>query len=79
MNPEISTEGKLDPRPPRYLQLPFDASSVVHVVSYRVESKKPRKWQFWRSEKVKFNLAVLTADSRFYIVDPDNLTLTEKY
>lgn len=79
MNEIPLTESTLAPRPPRYIQLPFDASSVVNVTTYRVESKKYPRWQFWRSEKIKFNLAILTADSRFYILDPDNLTLTEKY
>ena len=78
----IDTSGAPQPRKPMevdWVQLPFDASSVVNVTTYRVESKKYPRWQFWRSEKIKFNLAILTADSRFYILDPDELTLTEKY
>lgn len=51
---------------------------VVNVQPYRVEGLKPPKWQFWRSEKIKYNLAVLTNSGRFFILDPDNLTLEEK-
>lgn len=51
---------------------------VVNVQPYRVETSKPAKWQFWRKELIKYNLAVLTNAHRFFILDPDNLTLEEK-
>lgn len=60
-----------------FVQLP-GAPKVVNVTAYRVQYRKIPKWQFWRTEKVKVNLAVLTEDGRFYIVDPDNLTVEEK-
>lgn len=60
-----------------FIQLP-EGQEIVKVQPYRVETKKPARWQFWRSEKIKYNLAVLTATGRFYIVDPDNLTVEEK-
>lgn len=51
---------------------------IVNVQPYRVETAKPARWQFWRKEKIKYNLAVLTNAHRFFIVDPDNLTFEEK-
>ena len=60
-----------------FVELP-DKQKVVHVTAYRVEYKKIPKWQFWRTEKVKTNLAVLTDSGRFYIIDPDNITVEEK-
>lgn len=67
MNPEI----------PNYIDLPNNPT-VVSVTAYRVQYRKIPRWQFWRTEKVKVNLAVLTDTGRFFIVDPDNLTLEEK-
>jgi hypothetical protein len=64
------------PLPP-FIDLP-DNPTVVSVTAYRVEYRKIPKWQFWRTEKVKVNLAVLTDTGRFFIVDPDNLTVEEK-
>lgn len=63
--------------PDQYLQLP-EGEIVVNVQPYRVEGAKPPRWQFWRSEKIKYNLAVLTNTGRFFVIDPDNFTLEEK-
>jgi len=63
--------------PLEYLQLP-EGEVVVNVQPYRVETAKPARWQFWRNEIIKFNIAVLTNSGRFFIIDPDNLTLEEK-
>lgn len=69
------------PRPRRsvleWLQLP-EGEIVVSVQAYRVETKKPRKWQFWAKEHIKYNLAALTNTGRFFIIDPDNFTVEEK-
>lgn len=51
---------------------------VVNVQPYRVETAKPARWQFWRKETIKYNLAILTNQHRFFILDPDNITLEEK-
>lgn len=59
------------------IKLP-DNQVAINVQPYRVEGLKPPKWQFWRSEKIKYNLGVLTDQGRFYVIDPDNLTLEEK-
>lgn len=66
-------------RPPykSVIELPY-GQTVAHVTAYRVEYRKIPKWQFWRTEKVKVNLAVLTDQGRFYIVDPDEITVEEK-
>lgn len=60
-----------------FLQLP-EGESVVNVQPFRVETTKPAKWQFWRKELVKYNLAILTNNGRFFVVDPNNLTIEEK-
>ena len=65
--------------PTNYVDLPtIEGETIANVIAYRVEYRKIPKWQFWRTEKVKVNLAVLTTNGRFYIVDPDNLTVNEK-
>ena len=51
---------------------------VVNVQPYRVTTKKPRKWQFWAKEDIKYNLAILTNQHRFFILDPDTVSLEEK-
>lgn len=79
---DIATDGAPQPRPPRqpvFVDLPLrEGEVVVNVQPYRVEGKKPRKWQFWAKEKIKYNLAVLTNLHRFFILDPDAITLEEK-
>lgn len=60
-----------------YLQLPQD-ELVINSVAYRVEGLKPPRWQFWRSEKIKYNVLVMTNAGRLYNVDPDNFTIEEK-
>jgi hypothetical protein len=59
------------------IQLPDD-QKVINIQPYRVEGLKPPRWQFWRSEKIKYNIAVLTDQGRFYVIDPDNLEMEEK-
>lgn len=70
------------PFPPRrsvFIDLPLrEGEVIVSIQPYRTESKKPRKWQFWAKEKVKVNFGVLTNAHRFFIVDPDAVTLEEK-
>ena len=80
MNPEISTEGAPQPRPPMYIDLSFlrEGEEIINVQTYRVETKKPRKWQFWMKEHIKFNFMLLTNARRLFIVDPDALTVQEK-
>lgn len=75
---ELSLDGQSGVQAQKYIDLPFDVSTVVNVTIYRVEGLKPPRWQFWRSEKIKMNLMVLTSTGRLYIVDPDNLTIYEK-
>ena len=79
---EIATDNAPQPRPPRHspiIDLPLREGEVeVNVQPYRVETKKPRKWQFWAKEHIKYNLAVLTNSHRFFILDPDKITLEEK-
>lgn len=70
------------PFPPRtlaedWLQLP-EGEVVINSVAYRVEGLKPPRWQFWRSEKIKYNALVMTNHGRMFVVDPDNFTLEEK-
>lgn len=61
------------------IQLPLlDGEQVRSTQLYRVDTKIPRKWQFWLRERVKFNIAVMTTYSRFFIIDPDNITVREK-
>lgn len=61
------------------IQLPLvEGEVIVSYQIYRVETKKPRRWMFWQKEHIKFNCAVLTNANRFFIVDPDNLTVEEK-
>lgn len=60
-----------------YLQLPAD-EIVVNSVAYQVQHHKPRKWQFWRSENIKYNVLVMTNKGRLFNVDPDNFTIEEK-
>lgn len=60
-----------------YLQLPAD-EIVVNSVAYQVEHKKPRRWQFWRSEFIKYNVLVMTNRGRLFNVDPDNFTIDER-
>lgn len=67
----------MNPETPAFIDLPGNPT-VVSTTAYRVEYRKIPKWQFWRTEKVKVNLAVLTDTGRFFIVDPDNLTVEEK-
>lgn len=73
------SEPTVQPRRPStlFVQLP-DNPKVLQVVPYRVEGKRYAKWKFWRNEKIKYNLAVLVEGGRFYIVDPDALTVQEK-
>ena len=80
MNPEITTDGAPQPRPPKYVDLSFlrEGEEIVNVQTYRVETKVPRKWRFWTKEVIKFNFGVLTNANRFFIIDPDNLTVQEK-
>lgn len=80
MNPQIATDSALQPRPPRYIDMSFlrPGEEIINVQTYRVETKKPRKWQFWSKEHIKFNFMVMTNLQRIYIIDPDNLTLEEK-
>lgn len=80
MNPEIATEGAPQPRPPMYIDLSFlrEGEEIINVQTYRVETKKPRKWQFWTKEHIKFNFMVLTNARRVFIIDPDALTVQEK-
>lgn len=80
MNPEIATDGAPQPRPPMYIDLSFlrEGEEIVNVQTYRVETNVPRKWRFWTKEKIKFNFGVLTNSNRFFIIDPDELTITEK-
>lgn len=73
----MNNEQPKRPSPIEWLQLP-QGEVVVNVQPYRVETAKPARWQFWRKETIKFNLAVLTNSGRFFILDPDNLTLEEK-
>lgn len=67
----------MNPETPQFIDLPNNPN-VVSVTAFRVQYRKIPKWQFWRTEKVKVNLAVLTDTGRFFIVDPDNLTVEEK-
>ena len=80
MREEIMVPDYPMPRPPMHIDLSFllEGEEVINVQTYRVEGLKPPKWQFWRSEKIKFNLAVLTNKSRFFILDPANLMIEEK-
>jgi hypothetical protein len=80
MNPEISTDGAPQPRPPMYIDLSFlrEGEEIINVQTYRVETKKPRRWQFWAKEHIKFNFMLLTNARRLFIVDPDALTIQEK-
>lgn len=70
----------MNPQPLAYIDLPFlrEGEAVVNVQAYRVETKVPRKWRFWTKEIIKFNFGVLTNANRFFIIDPDNLTVQEK-
>lgn len=73
-------EQSISPRRPSvfdFVQLP-DGEVVVNVQPYRVESVRYPRWKFWRNEKIKYNLAVLTTRGRFFIIDPDALTVEEK-
>lgn len=65
----------MNPRP--YIQLP-EGQTIRQAIAYRVEYKKIPKWQFWRNEKAKTNIAVITDQGRFYVFDPDNITIEEK-
>lgn len=80
MNPEIATDGVLQPRTPVYLDLSFlrPGEDIVNIQTYRVETKVPRRWRFWTKEHIKYNLAVLTNQHRFFIVDPDAMTVEER-
>lgn len=91
MNPEIATDGAPQPRPPMdvsrfqsvppvYIDLSFlrPGEEIVNIQTYRVETKVPRRWRFWTKEVIKFNFGVLTNANRFFIIDPDNLTVQEK-
>lgn len=64
---------------PEPISLPlFEGEAVVSYQVYRVETKVPRRWQFWAKEHIKYNLAALTNQHRFFIVDPDAMTVEEK-
>jgi len=65
------------PRVRPFIELPY-GQTIRQAIAFRVEYKKIPKWQFWRSEKVKTNIAVITDQGRFYIIDPDNITVEEK-
>ena len=80
MNPEIATDNTPQPRSPMYIDLSFlrEGEEIINVQTYRVETKKPRKWQFWAKEHIKFNFMLLTNARRLFIVDPDALTVQEK-
>lgn len=69
----------MNPRPSinDYLQLP-QGELVINSVAYRVEGKKPPRWMFWRSEKIKYNVLVMTNTGRLFNVDPDNFTIDER-
>lgn len=68
------------PRAPMHIDLSFlrEGEEIISVQTYRVEMKKPRKWQFWVKERIKFNFMLLTNYRRLFIVDPDALTVYEK-
>lgn len=70
----------LQPRPPMYIDLSFlrEGEEIINIQTYRVETKKPRKWMFWQRQKIKFNFMALTNYRRVYIIDPDALTVHEK-
>lgn len=77
--PPIVTEPTVQPRPSVFIDIPLrEGEVIVNVQSYRVETKKPAKWEFWAKEKVKMNFGVLTSGHRFFIVDPDAVTIEEK-
>lgn len=70
----------MNPLPPKYIDLSFlrPGEEIVNVQTYRVETKVPRRWRFWTKEVIKFNFGVLTNANRFFIIDPDSLTVQEK-
>ena len=69
-----------EPRPSIFIDLPLrEGEVVVNIQPYRVESQKPRKWEFWKKETIKMKFGVLTSAHRFFIVDPDAVTVEEKY
>lgn len=78
--PQIATDGAVQPRAPLHLDLSFlrEGEEITLVNMYRVETKKPRKWQFWVKEHIKFNFMLLTNARRVFILDPDALTIQEK-
>lgn len=59
------------------IQLP-EGQTIHQAIAYRVPYTKYPRWQFWRTEKVKTNIAVMTDQGHFYIFDPDEITLEEK-
>jgi hypothetical protein len=76
---EIVTEGAPQPRPAKTIPIDLpDGQKVYQVISFPVEHKKYPKWKFWRNQKVKYKFGILTDQARFYIVDPDNLTIEER-
>lgn len=60
-----------------YLQLP-EGELVVNSIAYQIERKKHPRWQFWRSENIKYNVLVMTDRGRLFNVDPDNFTIEER-
>lgn len=76
----MNEQPTIQPRPPLYMDLSFlrEGEEIINIQTYRVETKKPRRWQFWVKERIKFNFMLLTNYRRLFIVDPDAVTVHEK-
>lgn len=75
----LKTDGEpIRPRPSlqQFVQLP-EEQTIVSVQPYREEHIQYPKWKFWRNQKVKYYLAVVTDKGRLYIIDPDSPSVTE--
>ena len=79
MNPELATDGAPQPRPSIFVDLPLrEGEVIVNIQPYRTEGKKPSFWQFWKKPQVRVKFGVLTSAHRFFILDPDAVTVEEK-